>query len=68
MTNFRILPSTAPVHSRYFPLHAQKQQSWSVARTFLLPTKQHLPRVGEGVTMVPNWQGGCPGSKKVQNS
>ena len=24
--------------------------------------------VGEGVTMVPNWQGGCPGSKKVQNS
>ena len=37
-------------HSRYFPIYPPppKNQCWSVAGTFLFPTKQHWPRRGGG--------------------
>ena len=45
MSNFRILPSKAGFIQDTSP-SPQKQQCWSVAETFLLPTKQHWPGKG----------------------
>ena len=68
MFNFRILPSKARF-TQDTPPSPPKKQCWSVARTFLLPTKQHWPgRGGGGVTMVANTQGGSPVREKEQNS
>ena len=72
MTNFRILPYS-PVHSRYFPLPPpppQKDNNIEVWPEHFCSRLNNIDQegVGEGVTMVPNSQGGCPVSKKVQNS
>ena len=47
MFNFRILPSKARF-TQDTPPSPPKKQCWSVARTFLLPTKQHWPGRGGG--------------------
>ena len=68
MCNLKILPSKARF-TQDTPPSSPKKQCWSVARTFLLPTKQHWPgRGGGGVTMVPNSQGRSPVCRKDQNS
>ena len=69
MSHFLILPSKAQFTQDISPSSPPKKQFLSVARTFLLPTKQHWPgRGGGGVTMVPNLQGASTMHKKVQNS
>ena len=47
MFNFRILPSKARF-TQDTPPSPPKKQCWSVARTFLQPTKQHWPGRGGG--------------------
>ena len=47
MFNFRILPSKARL-TQDTPPSPPKKQCWSVARTFLQPTKQHWPGRGGG--------------------
>ena len=48
MSNFRTLPSKARFTQDTSPSPPQKKQSWSVAGTFLLLTKQHWPVRGGG--------------------
>ena len=47
MCNLKILPSKARF-TQDTPPSFPKKQCWSVARTFLLPTKQHWPGRGGG--------------------
>ena len=47
MCNLKILPSKARF-TQDTPPSSPKKQCWSVARTFLLPTKQHWPGRGGG--------------------
>ena len=47
MCNLKILPSKARF-TQDTPPSPPKKQCWSVARTFLLPTKQHWPGRGGG--------------------
>ena len=54
MSNFRILPSIA-WFTQDTPPSPPKKQCWSVARTFLLPTKQHWPGRGHHGAKFAGW-------------